>query len=351
MLAHRRDVAIPLRVLARYWVAYYWPFVDAAAPVYQGQRRSTTGAGLAEDMQFRPALASLRLEWEAVVGQAARPSDGFVVIADMTVERGRASYPQSFIAAYERALDRIEQALEQPIKFAGEGNWGTFGQPRPFERLDGVVGVPGTRAGNACVVVPVGLWDTFANLSLWIEALSLHEWCLFSERIVQPVGHAIDRGDVYRLLTDRPDNRRPLTWERNRVDILLLEGRTFVCPLTGRVIDQSLRYDLDHLAPLAVYPINDLWNLVPADRWFNQHRKCDRLPSDAVLVTATPRLELTYAHYRAEADLARALTRDVRGRFSTLAEGEAEQPAVVAHAVGRYLRQLAETRNIARFEA
>jgi hypothetical protein len=73
-------------------------------------------------------------------------------------------------------------------------------------------------------VVPRELWRAFATLSLWIEALSLHEWCLYSERVVQPSGTTVDRGDVYRLLTDRPDNRRPLTWERNRIDLLLLEG-------------------------------------------------------------------------------------------------------------------------------
>ena len=36
------DVAVPLRMLAEFWVAYYWPFVDPAAPVLQrGQGNST----------------------------------------------------------------------------------------------------------------------------------------------------------------------------------------------------------------------------------------------------------------------------------------------------------------------
>ena len=38
------------------------------------------------------------------------------------------------------------------------------------------------------------------------------------------------RGDVYTLLTDRPDNRRPLDWERNQIDLLMMEGRVFECP-------------------------------------------------------------------------------------------------------------------------
>jgi hypothetical protein len=28
------DVAVPLRLIAAQWVAYYWPFVDPAAPIF-----------------------------------------------------------------------------------------------------------------------------------------------------------------------------------------------------------------------------------------------------------------------------------------------------------------------------
>ena len=32
---HNKDVAIPLRMLAAFWVAYYWPFVDPINPIVQ----------------------------------------------------------------------------------------------------------------------------------------------------------------------------------------------------------------------------------------------------------------------------------------------------------------------------
>ena len=50
------DVAVPLRRLAQQWLAYYWPFVDPAAPVLQGPRARRRGA-LGNDVAFRPALA------------------------------------------------------------------------------------------------------------------------------------------------------------------------------------------------------------------------------------------------------------------------------------------------------
>jgi len=50
----------------------------------------------------------------------------------------------------------------------------------------------------------------------------------------------VRRGDVYTLLTDAPDNRRPLNWERHPVDLLTLEGRVFECPLLA----DALRHDV-----------------------------------------------------------------------------------------------------------
>jgi hypothetical protein len=64
-------------------------------------------------------------------------------------------------------------------------------------------------------------------MTLWIEALCLHEWCRLSEAVQPRAG--VDRGAIYRLLTARPDNRRPLTRERHQIDLLLPEGMTFTC--------------------------------------------------------------------------------------------------------------------------
>jgi hypothetical protein len=68
---HDQPIAIPLRILAEYWVAYYWPFVDPRAPIAQGPHSLRQGV-LADDMAVRPALAALRRAWET---SSARPSD------------------------------------------------------------------------------------------------------------------------------------------------------------------------------------------------------------------------------------------------------------------------------------
>jgi hypothetical protein len=92
-----------------------------------------------------------------------------------------------------------------------------------------VVCLPETLPTDVCVLVDAELWNSFCELSLWVEALCIHEWCLFTEILA-----GVERGIIYSLLTDRPTNRRPLTWERNQVEILMMEEVEFSCPWTGK---------------------------------------------------------------------------------------------------------------------
>ncbi len=345
--SHGRPIAVPLRILAEYWLAYYWPFVDPRVPISQGPH-ALRGGVLASDMAFRPALTTLRGAWEAVVGETSRPSDGFFLINEFRVARRRMGYPSALSEAYERAVVVTARSIEQPIHYAGPGEWGVFPRPAPFSTLArDSVSVPGTTAQDRCVVVDPPLWRGFLDLSLWVEALSIHEWSPFTESVRQPGRENIGRGAAYTLLTDRPDNRRPLDWERNQVDLLLMEGRTFVCPWTGTALRRPGEYDLDHLLPVSVYPINELWNLAPTDRRFNRHVKRDRLPSRDMLLAAAPRLETVYGHYVSSAALGAALRQDVGARFTRAPAGA--DPRLISGIVLDFLERTAEARNIARF--
>jgi hypothetical protein len=212
-----------------------------------------------------------------------------------------------------------------------------------------VMPVPGTQIDEICLVVRADLWRAFLELSLWVEALCIHEWCLFSEKIQQEDGQYVDRGLIYRLVTARPDNRRPLTWERNQIDLLLMEGQEFICPWTERQIRKGVRYDIDHVIPVSVYPINELWNLVPADPDFNSHKKRDRLPSAATLARAQPHLVLAYEHYGMSEALAQALHQDVAVRFLRIEDASGDYPKRVAQAVTDFVDQIVASRNPACF--
>src|SRR2546421_129493 len=125
---HDRNIAIPLRMLSEYWIAYYWPFVALDAPILQGPRSSHNGA-LRNDMAFRPALTALRSAWESVIGGPSRQADGFFLINELRVPRRRIGYPPGLLAAYRAALNQVAKTLEMPIRYAGPGEWTIFPKP------------------------------------------------------------------------------------------------------------------------------------------------------------------------------------------------------------------------------
>jgi len=278
------------------------------------------------------------------------PSDGYVVMNEMRAPRKRAQYPGELQTAYDQAVGAVSQTLEMPIRHAGPGEWTVFEKPARYKpsAFRGT-SIPGTRAGDRCLVIRAEIWGLFRDLSLWIEALCIHEWALFIEHVDQSGAEPADRGAVYRLLTDRPDNRRPLTWERNQIDILIMEGHEFVCPWTQRHIGPGTAYDIDHLVPVSLYPINEVWNLVPSDRDFNQHRKRDRLPGSERLRIAEPILARTYGIYTLAKPLAEALAEDVGLRFATVDLHSAGFASDMAGAAVAFIEQVAASRNWARF--
>lgn len=68
-------IAVPLKQLAQFWVAYYWPFVAQEQPIRQGQQIRGK-----QDLSFRLALTQLRQEWEKIVG-ASNVRNGDMVLA------------------------------------------------------------------------------------------------------------------------------------------------------------------------------------------------------------------------------------------------------------------------------
>jgi len=349
LLQSQPAVLVPLRVLAEFWIAYYGPFVAGATPIWQGPR-SQRRTGMTNDMAFRPVLTRLREIWEQEIGGVSLPADGYVLMNEMRIPRKRALLSAELQEAYERATRVISKTIEmQPIRYAGPGEWTVFDKPLRYQRAVAGVPLPGTQEREQCLRIAAEIWALFCDLFLWIEALCIHEWSLFTENVEQRGTESQDRGDIYRLLTSRPDNRRPLTWERNQIDILLMEGHEFVCLWTQKRIGVQTSYDMDHLVPVSIYPINEMWNLVPTDGYFNQHRKRDRLPTLKRLETARPILVQTYATYITAQPIAAALFEDARLRFSGLEPQATTFASELALATVAFMQRLAESRNIARF--
>jgi hypothetical protein len=127
-----------------------------------------------------------------------------------------------------------------------------------------------------------------------------------------------------------------------------MEGKEFVCPWTEQRIHTGVEYNIDHLVPVSVYPINELWNLVPSNPSFNMHAKGSKLPSPERLARAQPHLILAYSHYDVSEILSTAIREDVAVRFSTI-QSDADFPKSVAQAAIGFIDEVAAARNLARF--
>jgi len=345
---HGQPVAVPLIRIAELWAAYYWPFMDEHQPIYQGARAQRDGA-LRNDVSFRPALSQLRTEWHQLLLTTTEPADGFFLLTEMRTPRRRATYPALLVQAYMQALAALVTAIKMPIQYAGPEQWSIFSKPIRFSQLPpNVLSLPGTSSTDVCVLLTASLWQSFHQLSLYIEALCIHEWSLFTEGVAHYAGTPSSRGHIYTLLTARPNNRRPLTWERNQVDILLHEQVAFTCPWTQKLLTHPQHYDLDHLLPLTLYPINELWNLLPVDREFNQRTKRDRVPSAQRLASAVPHFASAYTNYTRLPALNQSIRSDAALRFTGL-KSSRYFPSDLAQHTASFIADVADARYAVRF--
>lgn len=331
------DVIVPLRRVAERWLVYYWAFVGPQ-PVLQGAR-AQRGETLTQDMSFRPVLTQLRLAWEQLPYAKVDASQGALLLADYRVGRGR--LPEELQRLTTTTLQAISAAVRQPVRYAGgQGPHMIFSAPAPVHQLAGYP-LPGTHPAEVAFSVPAVLWRTLLDMSLWVEALCLHEWSLYIEGVAQTP--TVNRGEAFTLLTTKPDTRVPLTWERNQVRVQMLEGMVFHCPWTGGLLTPE-RFDLDHLVPVSTFPINELWNLLPSDPAHNSHVKRNRIPSVVRLNAAQPVFEQTYEHYQAGNGTQNIFEHDVQSRF-----GQRLAPPQLAQKAARLADLIAHSRNVPRY--
>jgi hypothetical protein len=322
--------------------------MDEHQPIYQGARAQRDGA-LRNDVSFRPALTQLRTEWHQLLLTTTEPADGFFLLTEMRTPRRRATYPALLVQAYVQALAALVAAIKMPLQYAGPEQWSIFSKPTRFSQLPpNVLPLPGTSATDVCVLLTASLWQSFHQLSLYIEALCIHEWSLFTEGVAQYAATPCSRGHIYTLLTARPNNRRPLTWERNQVDILLHEQVTFTCPWTQKLLTHPQHYDLDHLLPLTLYPINELWNLLPVDREFNQRTKRDRVPSAQRLASAVTHFASAYTNYTRSPALNQSIRSDAALRFIGLKSSSDFSNDLAQHTAS-FIADVADARYAVRF--
>ncbi|MFC7668992.1 hypothetical protein ACFQT0_17770 [Hymenobacter humi] len=97
-----------------------------------------------------------------------------------------------------------------------------------------------------------------------------------------------------------------------------------------------------------MYPINELWNLLPVDREFNQHTKRDKVPDAKRLTAAEPLLAAAYTNYHHSPTLQKAVREDAALRFVGLGTDHTFA-ATLANCAVRFIDDVAAARYVQRF--
>lgn len=293
LVLNRSDdwVELPLGAVGLFWLMLYHPLVLQHR---LRQAPGTKGYGFAGDdfyqmhklspLDYRPGMA-LSAEFAPTVLRAIRA-------AAANILKNPARYtiwPGTNRPVFEGAPSRF-RIEDKPVRL-----------DRDTLRQFGVFRVPAT------------LWDTFSRYACWVEPAIVNEW-------VNLMGSWEVRysTDVYHKALVWAEGRRDTSLVRKLVDQQLALSRV-ECVWTSRDLSKS-RYDIDHCFPWSRWNNNDLWNLLPATQAANA-AKSEKLPSDALLKQARPRVIEWWQQAITGSDLAPRFFSEAEAALPLLEEG------------------------------
>ena len=256
-------VAVPLGLVALYWVRAFKPLIEHNVP-QKPPNRKDTGLGFVKG-GFRAlrdvSPYSLRLG------------------ARFTGPEGAA-----LLAALRDARNTITRMPAHYITYPGQGQQVLIAQtaraPRAREfTLDGLF-----LRGFGHLLVPRHLWQAMSRYATWIEPALLNEWTALMQSYEGDTRRSYDE---HRTLLRWLDPEHDTRLVRELALKFRARGQALYCLWSGRRLRDD--FAIDHCLPFAAWPCNDLWNLFPAQPSVNQ-RKGDRLPSTTSLVGAKERI-------------------------------------------------------------
>jgi len=256
-------VALPLGLVALYWVRAFKPLVEAGVPQMPVL---STGAGLGfvkEGFRGLASVSSYSLRLGArFSGPEAASLHAALRDARNTIARMPAhyiTYPgqerQVFVAEVARARRTPDFTLAQPFLW-------TFGR----------------------LLVPRHLWQAMTRYAAWIEPALIEEWLALMETYG---GAARGRDQQFRLLRWLDPEHDTRLVRQLAVETRQRQGALH-CVWSGRRLTDDIA--IDHCLPFAAWPCNDLWNLLPSHPKVNLSKGA-RLPSIAALASARDRIE------------------------------------------------------------
>ncbi len=256
-------VALPLGLVALYWLRLYLPLLRGDLPQSPSNARSGDRLGF------------VRGGFQRLMADAASPLDLRVGML-LGEEAVKAVHP-----ALRDAAQTITRMPATYLTYPGGG------QVLPVVRTRSAV-PPAAMTLDAATLwsfgamrVPRDLWRAMQRYAAWIEPALIAEWARLMHSYAASQGRLIDAGHVAAAMV-WADPIRDVSGPRQLAIRMFDAGRAVHCVWSGRLLNAGT-LDIDHCLPWSAWPCSDLWNLLPAHRRVNQHLKRDRLPSDEIL--------------------------------------------------------------------
>lgn len=249
------QIALPLGLVALYWLKQYKPLLDANIAQHPNTKQK---------MGFMKAAG-----WEQLSDHVAE---------DYAI--GHVFHGPQATALHETLKDIISHIQRMPAKYitfpGTDDHVFTVDKPRriaPLKKAELCLDMT-TLSGYGQLIIPAHLWDLMTSYACWIEPVVLNEWVAVMRSY--PANDWISVQTMYQSL-EWLDAKRSTRLVRQTIEQQLQQGQFVYCIWSQQSLHEQA-FAVDHCLPFARWPNNDLWNLLPTKPQVN-HSKRDQLPA------------------------------------------------------------------------
>ena len=259
---HEGDyVAIPLGMVALFWLRMYKPLIENALPQMPASRTGSRPGFVTDNFTSLRAISPFELRVGAVFdGDTANRlhrSLGEIAQLIRLMPARYLRWPASEQPIFEIVPQR-RMATPSPLSIDAPFLW-SFGELR----------------------VPLQMWQALGRYNVWIEPVLIAEWLRLMEGYAGT--SAADVRQRASSLLVWADPERDTRVARDAVARMRAAGKPVYCVWSGQRLRDD--YDIDHCFPFAAWPCGDAWNLMPASKPIN-NQKSNRLVTQGALARA-----------------------------------------------------------------
>jgi SAM-dependent methyltransferase len=259
---HEADyVAIPLGMVALFWLRMYKPLIENALPQMPVTRTGSRPGFVTDNFTSLRAVNPFELRVGAVFdGETAtrlHRSLGEIAQIIRLMPAKYLRWPAGDQPIFEIVPQR-RIATPLPLTIDAPFLW-SFGELR----------------------VPLQIWQALGRYNVWIEPVLIAEWLRLMESYAgASAPHVRQLGQSLLVWADPERDTRIA---REAVARMRAAGKPVYCVWSGQRLRDD--YDIDHCFPFAAWPCGDAWNLMPASKPIN-NQKSNRLVTQGALERA-----------------------------------------------------------------